>query len=215
MSQPAAEFHCAYPTTPEEARGKAQYIFKKYGRFADGRPVIELGCGDGVFLGYLKELGHQVLGIESNAELAAMARAGGVAVRETDLVAFLQSGEAVAGVYLYIDVIEHVPFEANMAMLAAVPSGSRLIIQTPNTRSLRGHEMYMNVPSHLAPYAPWVIKQMLLRHGYTVVEEGSVDGPRIRGLRRRIARFVLRLFKLEPELILGGGNYYVVADRRA
>lgn len=212
--QREAEFHCFYAADRNEALQKGNWLYVKYGRFLRNGPIVELGCGEGAFLLWLKEHGYeQLLGVESNEELCQLAESFGVPVVQRDLVEFLCE-QALKAVYLYIDVIEHLPFETNLGVLGAIPVGSRLIIQTPNTRSLRGHEFYMNVPSHVAPYSPWVIRKLLSRLGYNLVCEGSVDSEQVYGWKRRLAHFLLRrLFALDPESILGGGNYFVVADR--
>jgi SAM-dependent methyltransferase len=211
-----AEFHCCY-ATPQEALDKGRYIYGKYRDHLDrARPVVELGCGEGALLAHLRREGFSVLGVESNRELVRMAEQLGVPVVCSDILDHLRSRPAAGAppVYLYLDVIEHVPFEYNQQLLSLIPRGARLIVQTPNTRSLRGIEMYLNVPSHVAPYSDWVLKRMLERAGFRVLAEGTVDGARPRRWRLRLARWFLgSILKLEPEMILGGGNYYVVAEK--
>jgi hypothetical protein len=105
-------------------------------------------------------------------------------------------------------------FEANMEVLKRLPQGSRLILQTPHTETLRGHQYYFNMPSHVAPYSPYVLKQMLQRTGYATVAEGSVDDEHPRNWQRKVRGFLARkLLGLWPEMVLGGGNYLVIADR--
>jgi hypothetical protein len=70
------------------------------------------------------------------------------------------------------------------------------------------------VPSHVAPYNPWVIKKMLTRFGYKLVSDGSVDWDHPPNWKNKIRAFVLlKIMGISAELILGGGNYFVVADR--
>ena len=89
-----------------------------------------------------------------------------------------------------------------------------MILQTPNTQSLVGHEFYFNVPSHVAAYSPQVIRKMLDRCGYTVASEGTVTGNHPPTWQNRLrALFIRKVLGIEPERLLGGGNYYVVADR--
>ena len=110
--------------------------------------------------------------------------------------------------------MEHVSLEQNLALMRRLPVGSRLIIQTPYTESVLGHRFYMNVPSHVAPYSPWVIKKMLRRFGYQVVSDGSVDWAHPSTWKNKIRAFLLlKVMGVDPDLFLGGGNYFVVADR--
>ncbi len=214
MTSDSPEFHCWYSLDRAAAERKGRIILQKFGRFLKG-PVTDLGCGEGATLVALSADGRSdLLGVELNDQLATLAKSSGVTIVKQDILEFFSSRKPTPGTYLYIDVIEHVPFDYNSRLLASIPVGSRLIIQTPYTESLLGHQFYMNVPSHLAPYSPWVLRQMLSRSGYDIVSEGSVDGKHpktfITWMR---AIFVRRVLGLPPEMVMGGGNYYVVADR--
>jgi len=214
MPVDTADFHCWYSADLDSARQKGRLLLQKFGRFLRGR-VVDLGCGEGAFLLALMERGNQdVLGIESNAELVKLAESLNVPVIQKDLLQFLRERKVEIATYLYIDVIEHVPFEYNIELLRIIPVGSRLIIQTPNTESLLGHQFYLNVPSHLAPYSPVVIRRILARFGYDIVSEGSVDGRHPDSWKRKLrVLFVQKVLGIPEEMIVGGGNYFVVADR--
>jgi SAM-dependent methyltransferase len=211
----AAEFHCYYAADRESALQKGKSILPKFERYLRPGRVVDLGCGEGGLLLALKELGRTELsGVESNQELSSLAKSFGLPIICKDLLAYLQEETLRSAVYFYIDVMEHVPFELNLRLLASLPVGSRLILQTPNTESVLGHQYFMNVPSHVAPYSPWVIRKMLARFGYDVAVEGTVDGAHPRNWKNRVRAFFIRLaLGLAPEIILGGGNYFVVADK--
>ncbi|MGB2900734.1 MAG: hypothetical protein WBB89_15825 [Candidatus Acidiferrum sp.] len=211
----AAEFHCYYAADKKSALQKGESTLPKFERYLRPGPVVDLGCGEGGLLLALKELGRtELTGVESNQELCTLAESFGVPVLCKDLLTYLQEETLRSAVYFYIDVIEHVPFELNLRLLASLPVGSRLILQTPNTESVLGHQFFMNVPSHLAPYSPWVIRKMLARFGYDVTAEGTVDGAHPRNWKNRLRALLIRFtLGLAPEIILGGGNYFAVADR--
>lgn len=214
MAVEAADFHCWYSNDIKAAREKGHYLIKKFGAFLRGQ-VIDLGCGEGAMLLALKESGKtDVVGIESNSELAGLAESWGVPVIRKDIFGYLRDGDLPIATYTYIDVIEHVPFETNLEVLRLIPPGSRLILQTPYTESLLGHQCYLNVPSHLAPYSRQVIHKMLDRLGYRLVAEGSVDGRHPNTWKRKLREiFIRRVLGLPTELITGGGNYFAVADK--
>jgi len=211
----AAEFHCWYARDEEEAVRKGRIILSKSEKFLREGPIVDLGCGEGALLLGLQRAGYQrVLGVDSNEELLSLARSFGVPAVSAELGEYLKRNELEPGVYFYVDVMEHVPFELNLLLLERLPVGSRLIIQTPYTQSLMGHQYYLNVPSHLAPYSPWVIRKMLDRFGYRVVGDGTVDGNHVPTWKNRLrAYFIDKVLAVDPDMILGGGNYYVVADR--
>jgi SAM-dependent methyltransferase len=211
----AAEFHCWYAPDRDEALRKGRFIYEKFRPFFRPGRIIELGCGEGALLLWLIENGMlDVVGVDSNEELCELARSFGVTVVQCDLLEFLRSNRPKPGMYLYIDVIEHVPFEYNIELLKLIPVGSRLLLQTPYTQSVLGHQYYMNVPSHLAPYSPWVIKKMLARCGYQLVADGSVEGEHAPTWKNKLREvFIWKVLGISPELLHGGGNYYAVADR--
>jgi SAM-dependent methyltransferase len=214
MTADAGEFHCWYSADIAEARKKGHYALSKYRGYLRGR-IVDLGCGEGALLLALQESGKSdLLGVESNKELADLAESWGVPVARRDLLEYLRQGSLEAGTYVYMDVVEHVAFEVNIEVMERLPLGSRLVLQTPHTETLRGHEYYFNVPSHVAAYSPFVLRKMLARKGYKIVAEGSIDEKHPPGWKRRVRGILVRkLFDLPEELFLGGGNYFVVADR--
>ena len=215
MDSRPAEFHCGYAANEQEALEKGRGILEKFGEYIKEGQIVDLGCGEGALLLALKRAGKkQILGVDSNEELLGIARTFDVPLVENDIWEYLKSETLRQAVYFYLDVMEHVSLEQNLELMRRLPVGSRLIIQTPYTESVLGHRFYMNVPSHVAPYSPWVIKKMLQRFGYQVVSEGSVDWAHPSTWKNKIRAFLLlKVMGVDPDLFLGGGNYFVVADR--
>jgi SAM-dependent methyltransferase len=215
MDRRPAEFHCGYAASEQEALQKGRAVLMKFGKYIREGPIVDLGCGEGALLLALKRAGkNQILGVDSNEELLGIARTFDVPLTEDDIWEFLRKGPLEAAVYFYLDVLEHVPLERNLELFSSLPMGSRLIIQTPYTESVLGHRFYMNVPSHVAPYSPWVLKKLLARFGYQVIDEGSVDWAHLPNWKNKIRAFILlKIMGVDPDLFLGGGNYFVVADR--
>jgi SAM-dependent methyltransferase len=215
MDSRPAEFHCGYAANEKEAIEKGRYILSKFEKFINLPSIVDLGCGEGVMLLALKQTGRKdILGVDSNEELLQIARSLQVPLVESDIWEFLHRETLRPAVYFYLDVMEHVSLEQNLDLLGRIPVGSRLIVQTPYTESILGHRLYMGVPSHVAPYNPWVIKKMLTRFGYKMVSDGSVDWDHPPNWKNKIRAFVLlKIMGISAELILGGGNYFVVADR--
>ena len=215
MDYRPAEFHCGYSETEMDVLAKGCGVLQKYGSFLNHPLLIDLGCGEGALLLALKRAGHkEIFGVDSNEELLRIARTVDVPLVESDIWEYLKSETLRPAVYFYLDVMEHVSLEQNLTLLRCLPVGSRLIIQTPYTESVLGHRFYMNVPSHVAPYSPWVIKKMLKRFGYQLVSDGSVDWAHPPTWKNKIRAFLLlKVMGVDPDLFLGGGNYFVVADR--
>jgi len=215
MDWKPAEFHCGYSETEQDVLAKGCAVLKKYQSFLNHSLIVDLGCGEGALLLALKRAGHnEIIGVDSNEELLRIAGSFDLPLIAKDIWEYLESETLLPAVYFYVDVMEHVPVEQNLELLKRLPFGSRLIIQTPYTESVLGHRYYMNVPSHVAPYSPWVIKKMLQRFGYEVVSDGSVDWAHPPTWKNKIRAFLLlQVMGVDPDLFLGGGNYFVVADR--
>jgi len=216
-SSASAEFHCWYAGDQSTALAKGRYVLSHYESFLRPGPIFDIGCGEGALLLALRDKGwRDVSGVDSNPELCELAASFGLPIVRADLGEYLRRTPLKPSVYFYIDVIEHVPFDFNLTVMESLPRGSRLIIQTPYTKSVLGHQYYLNVPSHLSPYSPWVIARMLNRAGYDVVAEGSLEGHHTDTWQNRLRSLIIRkVLGIDPELLLGGGNYFVVADKHS
>jgi SAM-dependent methyltransferase len=214
MNSQAAEFHCWHAATREEALRKGELLWTLYREFLNDCPVVDLGCGEGALLLWLKEHGRtRVVGVESSEELCALAESWGVPVVRADLLEYLRGNGHEPAVFFYLDVIEHVPFAVNEEVFRRLPVGSRVVVQTPNTNSVLGHQYYLQVPSHVAPYSPHVLRGMLGRLGYSIVAEGGIRDRPPTWKNRLRAALLHRVLGLDPQMFFGGGNYFVVGDR--
>ena len=105
----AAEFHCWHASTREEALQKGEYLSQLYRPFLRDGWIVELGCGEGAFLLWLKEHGRdKVIGVDSNEELCSLAETFGVPMVRADLLEYLRGQPLEKGIFLYLDVMEHV-----------------------------------------------------------------------------------------------------------
>jgi SAM-dependent methyltransferase len=104
-------------------------------------PILDVGCGRGYALQDLQALGYANLaGIDPDAGQVEFARGLGLAVtREENTVACLAGRPGAYAAVLLMDVLEHLPREAQPALLGAIagslrPDG-RLICSVPNAAS--------------------------------------------------------------------------------
>lgn len=86
MSSPAsAEFHCWHASTREETLRKGEKLGQLSRPFFRDGWVVELGCGEGASLMWLKQHGNdRVIGVESNEELCSLAESFGVPMARAD-----------------------------------------------------------------------------------------------------------------------------------
>jgi 2-polyprenyl-3-methyl-5-hydroxy-6-metoxy-1,4-benzoquinol methylase len=129
--QPAIE----HRAPSDRADGRVDYWVKLINRFAPGRNrVIEVGCGHGVLLEELNDLGYQCIGVEPDERTAAWVRdRSGIDVRSGF---FPQVQLPACDLFLAFDVLEHSPEpEAFMHGAADLLDGGGVaIVQTPIDR---------------------------------------------------------------------------------
>jgi SAM-dependent methyltransferase len=213
MSVPSsAEFHVWESTPSESELAQAVEFWRPY----LGRSVLDVGCGEGHLVAALSRGGFQAEGVDLTPDLAARAAARGVKVTESDAVEFVKKEGHRFDTFMMLDFVEHVPFGQVEAILGAIPSGARCIIQTPNTNSIIGHQFYLQVPGHVTPLSPFVLDKMFKRAGMKTVASGTVyGGIPWTGLRRRVTLFLLeKIFGVTMmPLLVEGAGYYVVAQK--
>ncbi|HJZ95866.1 MAG TPA: class I SAM-dependent methyltransferase [Candidatus Solibacter sp.] len=139
-------------------------------------PLLDVGCGGGLFLGMMHERGHHVIGLDFSRDAAAMAW------REQQapaVVAEFASAPLRAGSFAAITmfhVMEHLYDPARYVAEARellAPDG-RLIVQVPNAASwqcrLLGRAWNgMDVPRHLFDFRDSDLEKLLARGGFEVV----------------------------------------------
>jgi SAM-dependent methyltransferase len=137
--------------------------------------TIELACGHGSFLYWLKSAGYKnIAGVDSSDEQVALARNIGVRVDREDVNAWLcraheKSAEALIG----IDLIEHLSKDDFMSLLAsahrALGQKGRLILRYPNGDSpLVGLNLFNDI-THIWTYTSNCLQTLATMHGFSKV----------------------------------------------
>lgn len=145
-------------------------------RRTGNRPVMDLGCGRGEWLGLLREAGIAAFGVDTNPQQIDAAHRQGLDVRPADAVAALAGAEdASLAVITAHHLVEHLPFETvawitREAMRVLAPGGL-LIYETPNTRNLLvGATTFHTDPTHLKPMPEQVLGVLFETAGFDPVE---------------------------------------------
>ena len=138
--------------------------------------VLDVGCGGGLLLGRLQQLGLRVAGLDNSTSAASAAwTSNQVRVVCGDLSQSpLRSGSC--SVVTMFHVLEHLPNAASYISAARellTPNG-RLVVQVPNASSwqfllLGAHWNGIDVPRHLVNYRESDLKNLLDRCGFQVV----------------------------------------------
>jgi O-antigen chain-terminating methyltransferase len=140
------------------------------------RPVLDLGCGRGEWLELLGKEGFIASGVDSNRVLASQCQTLGLRVTEADMLAYLRDlPDESQGVVTCFHVVEHLPMEAVLQMLAealrVLQPGGLAIFETPNPRNvLVGSCNFYYDPTHRNPLPSPVLQFMLEARGFARVE---------------------------------------------
>ena len=138
-------------------------------------PVLDVGCGGGLFLGVLQERGARVLGLDNSEEAARAAwEQNRVTVVLGDLLRTPVKRQSL-GVVTMFHVLEHLPDPAGFLRAAKelLRPGGLLVAQVPNRDcwqyALLGRNWNgMDVPRHLTDFRSQDFEKLLHQCGFRV-----------------------------------------------
>jgi O-antigen chain-terminating methyltransferase len=144
--------------------------------FAGARDVVDLGCGRGEFLAALTAAGVSARGVDTNAEMVAIARERGLDVRQNDALTFVAALEdASIGGAIATQVIEHLEPSYLVRLLETLARklqpGAPLVLETINPACwLAFFSSYIRDFTHVRPIHPETLQYLLRAAGF-----GRVD----------------------------------------
>ncbi len=122
--------------------------------------ALDLGCGRGEWLAWLREIGVRAVGVDLNPIFVARCREAGLEVHEADLMDTLaQQPDASLGLVSAFHVVEHLPFPLQYRLMSemyrVLLPGGLALLETPNARNLlvTGGDFYRD-PTHIRPVFP-------------------------------------------------------------
>jgi glycosyltransferase involved in cell wall biosynthesis/2-polyprenyl-3-methyl-5-hydroxy-6-metoxy-1,4-benzoquinol methylase len=134
-------------------------------------PVLDLGCGRGELLELLREGGIEASGLDADGEMAAYAKAKGLAVEHRDAIAGLESRAGGSlGAITALQVLEHLPYEDLLMVLSLAHSrlapGGMLLFETVNPHSLEAMKTFWVDLTHQRPIFPEVAAALCRLQGF-------------------------------------------------
>jgi SAM-dependent methyltransferase len=204
-----------HPDTPEHDANLRNYFQRHLAAHlpADkGIAVLDVGCGRGYALEWLRSLGYtDLVGIDPDASQVAFARDRGHNIMHVeDSTAFLRDRPDTCDLVLLMDVLEHVPRTAQPELLRAIHRalrpGGRLLCTVPNAGSpLAGHWRYVDY-THECLFTPESLEFLLGQTGFTVEQVQPLEflAPPLLGVwppnRRTLRWWLLAISRLQPRL---------------
>lgn len=133
--------------------------------------ILELGCGPGYFLEFLKEQGFtNAKGVDISKEQVEVARQRGVDAKVADIFEFLDSSQDNFDVIIAIDFIEHFTREELLRLFSKIyqmlNDNGLLVLQTPNGMGLFSGQVVYGDLTHLTIFNPGSLEQILKLWGF-------------------------------------------------
>lgn len=180
-----------------------QRKFLKY--FQNASPILDIGCGRGIFLQLLAEVGIAGVGVDHSEAAVSTCRDKGFEVHQQDARAYLAQCRRQFGGIFCSHVIEHLGYAEALDLLQlccrSLRPGGVLLIVTPNPLDLSVmSEIFWLDPTHVRPYPTPLLKTMVESCGLQVILEKHFVGHWSLIGRRRLLGYLLR------KLVLG--RYY-------
>ena len=163
-------------------RDHVRFVRRAVGACGESGPVLDVGCGGGLFPRMLRKHGVHAIGLDSSAEAAAIAwQANGVPAMCGDLARAPLSPGTCAAITMF-HVLEHLydpRAYLDSARTLLKPNG-RLIVQVPNAacwqfRLLGRRWNGMDVPRHLVDFRARDLGALLSAAGFEVLRRKYVS----------------------------------------
>jgi len=138
-------------------------------------PILELGCGRGLMLEYLRIKGFSNLkGIDISEEQIVISKHKGFDVEVADVFEYLSRSKEKFKVIFALDFIEHFSKEELIPLLKGIyerlDDGGIIIFHTPNGQSILSAHLIYGDLTHLTIFTPNSALQLLRLVGFNELE---------------------------------------------
>lgn len=184
--------------------------------FAGCGPVLDIGCGRGIFLELLASAGIESVGLDHAPESVAACEARGFTVYRQEANEYLRQNTGKFGGIFCSHVIEHMGYDDAMAFLelcyAALRPGGKLLLVTPNPEDLTIiGEIFWLDPTHVRPYPMKLLERMVEAVGFRVTMTDQFMGNWRMAGRRHLPGYLFRRLLLGR--YFGRPNTMVLAEK--
>jgi len=153
-----------------------RFVTRALAECGESGPVLDVGCGGGLFPRMLRELGYPAIGLDSSAEAASVAwNTNGIPVLCADLAHAPLAEASCAGITMF-HVLEHLydPCAYLTSARALLKPNGRLIVQVPNAacwqfRLLGARWNGVDAPRHLTDFRARDLEALLGAAGFEVL----------------------------------------------
>jgi cyclopropane fatty-acyl-phospholipid synthase-like methyltransferase len=141
-----------------------------------GERVLEIGCGLGAVLNFLKEKGYQnLVGVDvDQAAVTKCLEDGLEALLISDLLEYLASGDEPFDLVLMLHVLEHLEKKEIIPVLKAIRErmshGGRIVVSVPNAQSSTGSYWAYEDFTHSTIFTAGSLYHVLAASGFSQVQ---------------------------------------------
>ena len=190
--------------TPSPAE-RSYYAAELRGLDLRGKDVLELGFGNGGFLGYARDAGAILYGSELQPELAARGAAAGVTLVDPDLTRLLPASAATFTLVVAFDMFEHLDPTELPALLATIADlladDGLLIARYPNGQSPFGRVHQHGDFTHRAMLSADIMRQLIAGLPFDIVHLGNPAHPA--GATERLRTILQRAHEIALQRLYG------------
>ena len=157
-------------------RDHVHFVVQALGHSKARGPLLDVGCGGGLFLGMMRERGFRVLGLDNSRDAASIAWHRHQAPAMVAMLERVPLRAGSLGALTMFHVLEHL-YDPRAYLLAACrllqPDG-RLVVQVPNAACwqfrLLGHAWNgVDVPRHLFDFRDSDLEKLIESCGFEIV----------------------------------------------
>ena len=177
--------------------------------------ILDIGCGPGHFLYFLKKQGYpNIQGIDRSEDQLRLCRERvGVPVRQQDAVDFLLERPGQFDLISALNVLEHLPLENGIELvcliLRALRSGGRVVLAVPNAANPYSGGILYGDLTHCLAFTSMSLRQLFAMHGVTDVQfyrDGAAPSDFLATMRWLLAVMQESVFKLGFLVSIGVGR---------
>lgn len=182
--------------------------------------IVELACGGGRLLHFLKNAGYQQLtGVDISPDQVALSKQVIGNVVRSDILVFLEGKQNCFDLVIGLDIVEHFTKPEVLQLLdliyASLKPGGRLILQTPNAESPWASTHRYNDFSHEVCFNPNALSRILRLSGFSDIHAREA-GPiligysafsSLRSLVWSFIRLTLKLWNVVETGSIGSGIF--------
>ncbi len=167
-----------YKEFEDRFRGSRELVRERqidYVKYFEGkRDVIDVGCGEGIFLEILREQNIPARGVDIYKPYVTACQRLGLEVEHMDAIEYIRKQKRIGGLFA-AQLVEHLSYhqikELSDLSYQRMVDGAVMILETPNPMTLAvfTHAFYMD-PTHIRPIHPYTLQYMVSKSGFRSVE---------------------------------------------